>query len=346
MIKKIITLRDGVEHGRIINGCWQFSSGHSDNTQTPIHVLQSYIDAGFTTFDGADIYSWVEEVFWEVWEQNRDNKYLRFHTKHVPDLDDVISGNISLEKTISQISRSCERMQTQVLDNVQFHWWGYKKSWYEISLSALMGLQSEWLIKHIWVTNCNVAFLKTLEQELWFVPMTTQNQYSIIDRRPETYLVPYILERDIGLYCYGSLMWGLLTDRYLGKDKPQEPLENRSLRKYLRVIDDWADWDTFQELLSVLSSIWNKYSVNIAQISIAWLLHQKSVSSVIVWVRNTKYIDSLNDIFWISLSFEDMKAIDTIYDKWTALFWDVFDLERNESRHRDIMKYNLNKDES
>jgi len=86
--------------------------------------------------------------------------------------------------------------------------------------------------------------------------MTTQNQYSIIDRRPESYLIPHILEKNIWLYCYGSLMGWLLSDRYLGVGRPQEPLENRSLRKYLRVIDDWGDWKLFQQLLQTLFQIW------------------------------------------------------------------------------------------
>ena len=62
--------------------------------------------------------------------------------------------------------RSCSKMKTGVLQNVQFHWWDYAQSWYEISLNALLGLQSEWIIEHIWVTNCNVTFLKKLEKEL------------------------------------------------------------------------------------------------------------------------------------------------------------------------------------
>jgi len=345
MIDKNISLRDGTRHGRIINGCWQFSQGHSDNTEMPAQVLQKYIESWFPIFDGADIYTWVEEVFWKVFDANREVIGLRFHTKHVPDLDDVISGNISREKTISQIMRSCSKMKTGVLQNVQFHWWDYAQSWYEISLNALLGLQSEWIIEHIWVTNCNVTFLKKLEKELWFIPMTTQNQYSIIDRRPESYLIPHILEKNIWLYCYGSLMGWLLSDRYLGVGRPQEPLENRSLRKYLRVIDDWGDWKLFQVLLQVLSQIWDKYEVSISEVSIAWILHQKWLSSAIVWVRNTKYLNSLDRVLNIDLTKEDLAMIDKVYFKWQSLEWDVFDLERNEPRHRDIMKFNLNKDD-
>ena len=237
-------------------------------------------------------------------------------------------------------------MQTNILNSVQFHWWDYNKTWYEISLSTLMQLQREWIIEHIGVTNCNVKFLKRLETELWFTPMTTQNQYSIIDRRAEEFLIPYVLEKDIWLYCYGSLMGWLLSNKYLWKSRPEEPLENRSLRKYLRVIGDWADWKLFQELLQVLSKIWERNWASISEVSIAWILHQAWVSSAIVWVRNTKHLDSLDRALSIHLTKEDLDNIDMIYFKWQPLEWDVFDLERDEPRHRDIMKFNLNKNES
>jgi len=346
MVNKHITLRDWVQHGRIINGCWQFSDWHSENTETPVQVLQKYIQSWFLSFDWADIYTWVEEIFWDAHERNKDLWNLRFHTKHVPDLDDVQKWNISQEKTKKQIMRSCNRMKTNILDNVQFHWWDYTKAWYHISISTLLSLKSEWIINHIWVTNCNVKFLQKLEKEIWFIPMTTQNQYSIVDRRVENFLIPHILEKEIWLYCYGSLMGWLLSDRYLWKERPQEPLENRSLRKYLRVIDDWANWELFQELLQVLSQISDEHSVTISEISIAWVLHQKWVSSAIVWVRNTKHLDSLHRVLNIDLRKSDLYSIDTIYLKWEFLKWDVFDLERDEPRHRDIMKFNLNKDEA
>lgn len=345
MIPRDCVLRDWVRHNRIINWCWQFSSGHSENTEKPIDTLALYVKNGFTVFDGADIYTWVEEIFWELNSRYPELDQLRFHTKHVPDLQDVVEWKITKDRTIKQIMRSCQRMKIQKLSNVQFHWWDYESKGYDISLNTLSNLQKEWVIEHVGITNTNVDFLMRLENELNFTPMTTQNQYSILDRRPEKHLIPHIQDRDIWLYCYGSIMWWLLTDRYLWVARPEEPLENRSLRKYLRVIDDWWNWKMFQELLNVLSTIWKRQGVTIAQIAMSWVLNQQWVSSVILWVRNSKYIQDLDVIFNIDLTDSDLEAIDKIYFRWQELEWDVFDLERDEPRHRDIMKFNLNKED-
>lgn len=335
-------LRDGTEHGRIINGCWQFSEGHSNHTEDPILSIQKYVDTWFLTFDGADIYTGVEEIFWTIL-QNNVNTRIRFHTKHVPDLNDVRNWNITQSMTRTQILRSCDRLSIKKLDNVQFHWWDYSMKWYEISIRELLDLQKQWVIDQIWITNTNVLFLKKLEKELSFIPMTTQNQYSLIDRRAESQLIPHCIEKHIWLYCYGSLMGGLISEKYLQASEPQEPLENRSLRKYMRVLYDWGDWELFQELLEALSTIWRKHNATISEIAIAWTLGRKWVSSAIIGMRHPKHVHSLKKVYSIELDNDDLEKIESIYKKWSPLEWDVFDLERDEPRHRDIMKFNLNK---
>ncbi len=343
MNNKYTTLRDGTKHLRIINGCWQFSSGHSDDTISGIKTLSQYIKKWYSCFDWADIYTWVEELFGQINIQFWANKNIRFHTKHVPDLDDITNWKINYKKTEKTILRSMNRINTSILHNVQFHWWDYAKPWYEISIQVLQDLQKKWKIQHIGITNTNVDFLKKLENKYSFIPMTTQNQYSIIDRRPENKLIDHLNKKNIWLYCYGSLMWWLLSKKYLWINKPEEPLENRSLRKYLRIIDDWADWDLFQILLNTLENIWTKYNASISEIAASWVLHQKWVNSIIIWTRSSKHIWSLNTILNINLTRWDLEKINTVYSKWKPLIWDVFDLERYEPRHRDIMKFNLNK---
>ena len=60
-------------------------------------------------------------------------------------------------------------------------------------------------------------------------------QYSIIDRRADE-LANICRETGMKLLCYGSLAGGFLTDKWLGANQPSEPLENRSLVKYLYVL--------------------------------------------------------------------------------------------------------------
>jgi aryl-alcohol dehydrogenase-like predicted oxidoreductase len=45
-------------------------------------------------------------------------------------------------------------------------------------------------------------------------------QYSLIDQRPSRELTSLCQERNVTLLCYGTLLGGFLTDRYLGMHEP------------------------------------------------------------------------------------------------------------------------------
>ncbi len=318
------------------------ADGHSSQVFDASSMIQAYWEAGIDSIDCADIYTGVEDTIWEYISQ-QITRIPRIHTKHVPDLESIRTRQITPENTRLSIERSLKRLQIKKLDLVQFHHWDYAIDTYKISLSTLLEMQYEGKIWAIGVTNSSVHFLEKLRLELGFIPLTTQNQYNIIDRRVEYQLQEYSSMYDIAIYAYGSLMWWLLSERYFWENKPIEPLENRSLRKYLRVIDDWWDWDLFQDLLFVLSNIAQKYSVSISDIAMRWVLERKWVSAIIVGARHSRYAHLLKNVFTFTLSKSDFDDIDAIYLGWYPLKGDVFDLERNEPRHRDIMKFNLNK---
>jgi hypothetical protein len=44
--------------------------------------------------------------------------------------------------------------------------------------------------------------------------------------------------RNIRFLCYGSILGGFLSERWLGVTEPKEPFENRSLVKYKLIIDE------------------------------------------------------------------------------------------------------------
>ena len=43
-----------------------------------------------------------------------------------------------------------------------------------------------------------------------------QVQYSLLDRRPENYMIPYCKDQNIKLLPYGTVAGGFLSERYLG----------------------------------------------------------------------------------------------------------------------------------
>ena len=77
-------------------------------------------------------------------------------------------------------------------------------------------------IRHVGVTNFDApALAAALDQGLPVVSNTVQ--YSILDQRPARELTDLCLQRNVTLLCYGTLLGGFLTDRWLGVEVPPDP---------------------------------------------------------------------------------------------------------------------------
>ena len=92
-----------------------------------------------------------------------------------------------------------------------------------------------------------------------------QVQYSTINRRPEVKMVPFCSKHNISLLAYGTLCGGLMSEHYLGRMPSTVELNTLSLRKYKKMIDVWGGWNLFQELLSILNRIAQKYNMSTTQ---------------------------------------------------------------------------------
>ena len=149
-------------------------------------------------------------------------------------------------------------------------------------------------------------------------------------------------ERGFKFLCYGSLLGGFLSERWLDKAEPVEPFENRSLTKYRLIIEDAVGWEGFQSLLRRVQTIADKHRVTIGAIGISWVLAQPHVAAAIVGARNADHLGDTLAALKVRLDAEDLALLDTCSGR--GIKGDVFELERDRNGpHGRIMKYNLNK---
>lgn len=47
-------------------------------------------------------------------------------------------------------------------------------------------------------------------------------QYSLLDQRPGQRMAKLATERGVGLLCYGTVLGGLLSEKWLGKPRPSK----------------------------------------------------------------------------------------------------------------------------
>jgi aryl-alcohol dehydrogenase-like predicted oxidoreductase len=309
---------------RIVNGMWQVAGGHGYiDHELAIADMMRYHEAGFTTWDLADIYGPAEDFIGQFrrkllaikGEEELDK--IQAFTKWVPQ-----PGRITRSIVNESIDRSLHRMGVSMVDLLQFHWWDYNNPYYMDALKYLSDLRDEGKIKHIGLTNFDTERLQIMiDSDLQIV--SNQVQYSIIDRRPEVKMIPFCLENNISLLCYGSICGGLMSERYLGRMQPSTAeLNTLSLQKYKKMIDAWGGWSLFQELLSTLKRIAQKHNVTIANVAARYILDKSAVAGVIIGVRLgiVDHRTSNTQVFNFILDKSDCEAIDAVCAKSNNLF--------------------------
>jgi aryl-alcohol dehydrogenase-like predicted oxidoreductase len=309
---------------RIINGMWQVAGGHGYiDHELAIADMMRYHEAGFATWDLADIYGPAEDFIGQFrrkllaikGEEELDK--IRALTKWVPQ-----PGRITRSIVNESIDRSLHRMGVSMVDLLQFHWWDYNNPYYMDALKYLSDLRDEGKIKHIGLTNFDTERLQIMiDSDLQIV--SNQVQYSIIDRRPEVKMIPFCLENNISLLCYGSICGGLMSERYLGRMQPSTAeLNTLSLQKYKKMIDAWGGWSLFQELLSTLKRIAQKHNVTITNVAARYILDKSAVAGVIIGVRLgiVDHRTSNTQVFNFILDKSDCEAIDAVCAKSNNLF--------------------------
>jgi len=303
---------------------WQVAGGHGYiDHELAIADMMRYHDAGFTTWDLADIYGPAEDLIGQFRNRlsalkgKKELDRIQALTKWVPQ-----PGRITRSVVNESIERSLHRMSVSSLDLLQFHWWDYNNPYYIDALKYLSELRDQGIIKHIGLTNFDTERMQIMvDSDLRIV--SNQVQYSIIDRRPEVKMMPFCLEHNISLLAYGSICGGLMSERYLGRIQPSiAELDTLSLRKYKQMIDAWGGWNLFQELLSTLKRIAQKYNVNIANVATRYILAKSAVAGVIIGVRLgiVDHRDSNAQVFNFSLDKSDSDDIDAVCTKSNNLF--------------------------
>lgn len=309
---------------RILNGMWQVAGGHGtiDHNLALADMLR-YHDAGFTSWDLADIYGPAEDFIGEfrrlllTLKGNEEIERIQSLTKWVPQ-----PGKITRSMVKENIEKSLRRMNVGTLDLLQFHWWDYNNPYYIDALKYLSDLKDKGIIKHIGLTNFDTEHMQIIMDSGSKI-ISNQVQFSIIDRRPEVKMLSFCQRHNVSLLAYGSICGGLISERYLGKSEPSNvELNTLSLRKYKKMIDAWGGWNLFQDLLTSLKRVGQKHGVSIANVATSYILKKPQVGGVIIGARLgiVEHISDNTQVFGFILDKSDQDEIDSICENANDLF--------------------------
>ena len=339
-----IEIRPGYEISRVIKGGWQLAGDHGavDGARAQADMA-AFVAAGVTAFDCADIYTGVEDMIGGFLRSARgqglDLSQVRVHTKYVPDREAL--ATLRFADVEAGVDRSLQRLGTERLDLVQFHWWDYAVPGCLEAMAHLSRLQAAGKIDRLGVTNFDAAHLERLCAVADVA--TAQVQASLLDARAAGDFAQVARAGEVHILAYGTLAGGFLTERWRGQSDPGFAFDNRSLVKYRLIIEEFGGWDLFQDLLATLHRIGARHGVGLDTIALRATLDSPHVAAAIVGARYADRLPQTLRVFDLAMTEADRADLDAVLGQRQGPSGAVFGLERDTSgAHGRIMKYNLN----
>ncbi len=320
------TLAPGLEISRVLTGLWQLADMERDgrvfDAEAAAHAMTEYVDRGFTTFDMADHYGSSEVVAGIFRRQVRPDVAMQCLTKWVPE-----PGPVTEHDVRTAIDRACTRLRTDRIDALQFHAWTFSDPRWLDALWYLEAERDAGRIGAIGLTNVDTAHLRVAIASGIRIA-SNQVSGSLLDTRFTNKLAPYALANGVGVLCYGTLLGGFLTERWLGAEEPTwDALSTWSQMKYGRFIRAAGGWAPFQGLLRAARTVAAKHGVSIAAVASRWVLDQPGVAGVIVGARlgQSAHVTDTAQLFTFTMDDDDRRAIGEAQSALSAIPGDCGD---------------------
>ncbi len=242
------------------------------------------IDAGINFFDTANVYSAgrAEQILGKALGARRKDVVVatkvRGRVGAGPNAVGLSRGHI-----MDAINASLRRLDTDYIDLYQIH--GYDAlTPLEETLRALDDLVRTGKVRYIGASNLAAWHLMKalgISQRDGLARFETlQAYYSIAGRDLERELVPLMESEQVGLLVWSPLAGGFLSGKF-GRDK-KGPEGARRASFNFPPVDETRGY----AVLDVLADVAREQEVSVARVALAWLLHQRVTTSVIVGARN------------------------------------------------------------
>ncbi len=219
---------------------------------------------------------------------------------------------------------SLERLQLDHIDLYQVH--GFDPATpVEETLRALDDLVTEGLVRYVGVSNWaawQISRALGIADRRGFARFASlQAYYTVAGRDLEREIVPMLAAEDVGLMVWSPLAGGLLSGKY-GREQTSVEGSRRTAFAFPPV-----DVDRAYDVIDVLKEIGGRTGATVAQLAVAWLLHQPRVTSVILGAKRVDQLDDTLGAVDVAVSADDLRAIDAVsqlppeYPGWMLDFW-------------------------
>src|ERR1700736_4315214 len=206
----------------------EFAWGGQDEKDS-VAAIREALNAGINWIDTAAVYGLghSEEVVARALEGVRDRPYVFTKCSMLWDERRQIGHRLKADSIRRECEASLRRLRVDAIDLYQIHWPDPNED-IEEGWAALARLKEEGKVRHIGVSNFNVAQMKRAQA---IAPITSlQPRYSLLHREIEQDILPFTARQNIGVIAYSPMASGLLTGAMTAERVARLPADDWRLR--------------------------------------------------------------------------------------------------------------------
>jgi aryl-alcohol dehydrogenase-like predicted oxidoreductase len=302
-------------------GCWAIG-GHrwgpvdDQNSKEAIAVA---LHLGVNFFDTADVYGFghSEELLGEVLQGKSQHQSageaspivatkvgLRWNSK----------GKVFHDLSYHYVKQACDaslkRLKRDVIDLYQLHW-PDPNTPLEETFTALTELREAGKVRYVGVSNFPVSLLQPYKDLSFLV--SYQGIFNLFNQEAAGEVLPFCQQHRLGFIAYEPLSKGLLTGKF--QEKPKFPRSDH--RRYEPRFTSL--FLHYQPIIKQLQDLAATNNLTLAQISLALLLYNETITTVIPGIKtaaqireNTLAADLVNSSLLAQLYQEASEIIGTV----------------------------------
>ena len=213
---------------------------------------------------------------------------------------------------IADLDRSLSHLRTEYVDLWQIHTWDEKTPLEEV-LSALDYAVSTGRARHVGISNFagwQLARAVTLQNPIFGKApiISTQNEYSLLNRKIEREILPASIELGVGVLAWSPLGRGVLTGKY----RSGLPSDSRGASPHFSsFIEPYLD-ERSRKIVEAVMVASDGLGLSPLEVSLAWVRDCPGITSAIIGARTGAQLRGALSAESVTLPVPVREALDEI----------------------------------
>ncbi|MFJ6662629.1 aldo/keto reductase [Streptomyces sp. NPDC091383] len=305
----------GLDVSRVCLGCMTYGVPERGKHEWTLDeeaarpLIRQALEAGITFFDTANVYSdgTSEEIVGKALKDfaHRDEIVLatKVHGRTRPGAN---GAGLSRKAIMTEIDHSLRRLGTDYVDLYQIHRYDHGTP-IEETMEALHDVVKAGKARYIGASSMYAwEFSKaqyTAERHGWTRFVSMQDHYNLLYREEEREMLPLCADQGVGVLPWSPLARGRLTRDW---GTVTERSEHDVFGGKLYQEGDRA-------IVEAVTRIAGERGVPRAQVALAWLLHQSTVTAPIVGAGKPRHIEDAVAAVELTLGDEEIEELERPY---------------------------------